>query len=217
MTSPSSWSLSGSHPRHEDRDPTKGRQASPLARTPGLPDDAFEHDGLITKRHLRASALAHLAPLPGELLWDLGAGAGSVGIEWCRAADGCRTIAVERIDHRADRAEANAARLAPAGSFELRRAAVEDVLAELPDPDAVFIGGGASMRVVEHAVGRLPEGGRIVVHGVTVETEELCVAAYRRWGGALSRIAVENAEPIGRLLGWTPARTVVAWSHVVGR
>lgn len=178
--------------------------------TPGLPDDAFDHDGLITKRHMRASALAHLRPLPGELLWDLGAGAGSIGIEWCRL--GGRAVAVERVPDRADRAETNAARLAPDGSYTLVRAAAAEVLADLPDPDAVFIGGGASMAVVEHAVERLAEGGRIVVHGVTVETEELCVAAYRRWGGALSRIAVENAEPIGRLLGWTPARTVVSWA-----
>ncbi|MHA7861359.1 precorrin-6Y C5,15-methyltransferase (decarboxylating) subunit CbiT [Tessaracoccus sp. Y36] len=183
-----------------------------LGRTPGLPEEVFEHDGLITKRTLRAGALAHLRPMPGELLWDLGAGAGSVGIEWCRAAEGCRCVAVERVDRRADRAEANARRLAPSGSYTLVRGAVEDALAELPDPDAVFIGGGATPALVEQAIGRLPEGGRIVVHGVTVEAEEVCVAAHRRWGGALARVGVEHAEPIGRLLGWTPARTVVTWA-----
>ena len=116
-----------------------------LGRTPGLPEEVFEHDGLITKRTLRAGALAHLRPMPGELLWDLGAGAGSVGIEWCRAAEGCRCVAVERADQRADRAEANARRLAPAGSYTLVRGAVEDALAELPEPDAVFIGGSGTV------------------------------------------------------------------------
>ncbi|GAA4900632.1 hypothetical protein GCM10025789_18910 [Tessaracoccus lubricantis] len=183
-----------------------------LGRAPGLPDDVFEHDGLITKRVLRAAALAFLRPRPGELLWDLGAGAGSVGIEWCRAAEGCRCVAVERVAERADRAEANAARLAPEGAYRLVRATVDGVLTALPNPDAVFVGGGATLAVLEHAVDRLPEGGRLVVHGVTVEAEEVCVAAHRRWGGALARVAVEHAEPIGRLLGWTPARTVVTWA-----
>ena len=188
-----------------------------LGRTPGLPDDAFEHDGLITKRHLRASALAFLRPRPGELLWDLGAGAGSVAVEWCRAADGARAVAVERVEHRADRVAINAAALAPSGAVTLIRAAVDEALGTLPAPDAVFIGGGATFAVIEAAVAALPAGGRIVVHGVTVETEELCSAAYRRWGGELARIHTEQAEPIGRLLGWTPARGVTAWSWTVAR
>lgn len=187
---------------------------SVLGRTPGLPDEVFEHDGLITKRTLRASALAHLRPRPGQVLWDLGAGAGSVGIEWCRAADGCRCVAVEQVGVRADRAEANAARLAPTGAYRLVRGTVDAALPGLPEPDAVFVGGGVSLAVVEHAVGRLAAGGRIVVHGVTVEAEEVCVTAHRRWGGALGRVAVEHAEPIGRLLGWKPARTVVTWAYV---
>lgn len=187
-----------------------------LGRTPGLPDDAFEHDGLITKRHIRAAALAMLRPRPGELLWDLGAGAGSVAIEWCRAADGARAVAVERVPERAARVAANAARLAPAGAVRLVEAPVAAALADLPRPDAVFIGGGATSDLVARAVAVLPDGGRIVVHGVTVEAEEVCVAAFRRWGGQLARLHLEQAEPIGRLLGWTPARAVVSWSHTVG-
>lgn len=188
-----------------------------LGTSPGLPDDVFEHDGLITKRHLRASALAFLRPLPGHLLWDLGAGAGSVAIEWCRAAPGARAVAVERVPERADRVAANAARLTQDGAVTLVRSAVADALAWLPTPAAVFIGGGATMDAVEHSVAALPEGGRILVHGVTVETEELCVAAYRRWGGDLSRLHTEQVAPIGRMLGWTPARTVVAWAWTVAR
>ncbi len=186
-----------------------------LGRTPGLPDDVFEHDGLITKRHIRASALALLRPRAGELLWDLGAGAGSVAIEWCRAADGARAVAVERVPERAARVAANAARLAPAGAVRLVEAGVAESLDGLPRPDAVFIGGGATSSLVERAVDALQAGGRIVVHGVTVEAEEVCVAAYRRWGGQLARLHHEHAAPIGRLLGWTPARAVVSWAYVV--
>ena len=185
-----------------------------LGHAPGLPDEAFSHDGLITKRHLRASALAHLRPVPGALLWDLGAGAGSVAVEWCRGADGARALAVERVGERASRIVDNATRLAPPGAVEVVRASVAEALPALAPPDAVFVGGGATMAVVEAAVDALRGGGRLVVHGVTVETEQLCVDAYRRWGGELARISVERAEPIGRLLGWTPARTVVAWSWV---
>lgn len=110
---------------------------------------------------------------------------------------------------------ANAARLTEAGALTLLRSAVADALPSLPAPSAVFIGGGATMDAVEGAVAALPAGGRIVVHGVTVDTEELCVAAYRRWGGDLARIHTEQAAPIGRMLGWTPARTVTAWAWTV--
>lgn len=180
--------------------------------TPGLPDEAFESDGLITKRVVRASALAHLRPLPGQLLWDIGTGAGSIAVEWCRAADGARAIGVERRADRASRALANAERLTPQGAFHLVEGLAGDVLAELPSPDAVFVGGGATMPVLELAMSALHAGGRLVVHGITVEAELLCVAAHERWGGHLSRIQVENAEPLGSLLGWTPYRTVIQWA-----
>ncbi|RMB62427.1 precorrin-6Y C5,15-methyltransferase (decarboxylating) subunit CbiT [Tessaracoccus antarcticus] len=184
-----------------------------LGRTPGLPDEVFEHDGLITKRHIRATALAHLRPLPGELLWDVGAGAGSVAVEWCRAAEGARAIGIERNSARAARVRANAERLTEPGVLQVVEGSAAGVLDGLPVPDAVFIGGGGTVEVVEHAVARLRPGGRVVVHGITIEAELVCVDAHRRWGGQLSRMQVETAQPLGSLTGWQPARTVIAWVH----
>ena len=189
------------------------RNCHVLGRTPGLPDEVFEHDGLITKRHIRATALAHLRPLPGELLWDVGAGAGSVAVEWCRAAEGATAIGIERNAVRAARARNNAARLTAPGAMRIVDGAAADSLADLPCPDAVFIGGGATLQVVEQAVARLRQGGRLVVHGITIEAEMLGVEAHRRWGGHLSRMQVETAQPLGKLTGWQPARTVIAWVH----
>lgn len=178
---------------------------------PGLPDDAFEHDGLITKRHLRATAFAFLRPRPGALLWDVGAGSGAMGIEWARAAEGAWAIGLERNDERADRAERNVAKIAP-GRVEIRRGAASDLVADLPAPDAVFVGGGATSGVLDWCWEALKPGGCMVVHGVTVETEELCIELYRAHGGTLSRMAVEIAEPLGRFLAWTPLRTVMQWA-----
>lgn len=190
----------------------KDRDGALFGRTAGLPDEAFETDGLITKRVARASALAHLRPLPRQLLWDIGTGAGSIAIEWCRAADGARAIGVERRADRAAVALSNAERLTPEGAFRLVVGPVDEVLAELPTPDAVFVGGGGTMAVLEQCMAALGAGGRIVVHGITVETELLCIAAHQRWGGELARIQVENAQPLGSMLGWTPSRTVIQWA-----
>ena len=189
------------------------RHCHVLGHTPGLPDEVFEHDGLITKRHIRATALAHLRPLPGELLWDVGTGAGSVAVEWCRAADGARAIGIERDTVRAARARANADRLTAPGTMRVVEGPAVDLLDDLPAPDAVFIGGGGTVEVVEHAVHRLRRGGRVVVHGITIEAELLCVEVNRRWGGQLSRMQVETAQPLGNLTGWQPARTVIQWVH----
>ena len=190
------------------------RDTALLGRTPGLPDDVFEHDGLITKRHVRATALAHLRPLPGQLLWDVGTGAASIAIEWCRAAEGARAIGLERDAGRAARARRNIARLTE-DAVEVVEGPATASLAGLPRPDAVFVGGGLSMPVLEQAMAVLPTGGRIVVHGVTLEAELLCAAARERWGGQLSRVQVEVAEPLATLTGWTPARTVIQWHLVV--
>ncbi|WP_116114808.1 precorrin-6y C5,15-methyltransferase (decarboxylating) subunit CbiE [Austwickia chelonae] len=189
---------------------------------PGLPDDVFENDGQLTKRHIRATAIAHLAPTPGALLWDLGAGAGSIGIEWARQHPRNRVVSVERHPDRFARIVRNADRLGVGSQVTVLQAAVAEVLlgdpvaAELAAraPEAVFIGGGAREEIVEAAYEALLPGGRLVVHGVTAETETLAVAAYRRWGGDLARIAVETAEPIGGYIGWSPSRTVVQWSTV---
>ena len=178
----------------------------------GLPDDAFEHDGQLTKRDLRASALARLAPVPGEHLWDVGAGAGSVGIEWMRAHPSCAATAVEADGERAARIVRNASRLGVPGLRVVTGRAPE-VLADLPVPDAVFVGGGATRDgVIEACLAALRPGGRLVVHGVTLETEQLLATLYREHGGELTRIAVETAAPIGSFTGWTPARTVTQWA-----
>lgn len=177
---------------------------------PGLPDDAFAHDGLITKRHVRAGAFAFLRPRPGELLWDVGAGSGAVGVEWCRAASGARAIGVERDPVRAARARENAERFG--ADVTIVEGDAAGVLPTLPTPDAVFVGGGGSAEVVGAAWEALRPGGRIVVHAVTLETEAEAVDRYRRHGGSLTRIAVETAQPIGRFLAWTPARAIVQWA-----
>lgn len=178
----------------------------------GLPDEAFEHDGQLTKRDLRASALARLAPAPGEHLWDVGAGAGSVGIEWMRAHPTCRATAVEADDVRAARIGRNARTLGvPALAVVTGRA--PDALAGLPAPDAVFVGGGATAPgLLDACLAALRPGGRLVVHGVTLETEQLLAAAHRDHGGELTRLSVETAAPIGGFTGWTPARTVTQWA-----
>jgi precorrin-6B C5,15-methyltransferase / cobalt-precorrin-6B C5,C15-methyltransferase len=182
------------------------------AWTAGLPDDAFEHDGQLTKRDLRASALARLAPQPGQLLWDVGAGAGSVGIEWMRAHPRCWTIAVESDAERAARIGRNAARLG-VPTLRVVPGRAPDALADLPAPDAVFVGGGATAPgLVDACLDRLAPGGRLVVHGVTLETESLLTSLYAEHGGELTRLSVEHATPIGSFSGWTPARAVTQWA-----
>ncbi len=178
----------------------------------GLPDEAFEHDGQLTKRDLRASALARLAPAPGQHLWDVGAGAGSVGIEWMRSHPTCTTTAVEGDPVRAERVARNAAALGVPG-LQVVHGRAPDALAGLAAPDAVFIGGGATRPgVLETCRRALAPAGRLVVHGVTVETEVLLAEAYRTHGGELTRIAVETTAPVGTFTGWTPARTVTQWA-----
>lgn len=178
----------------------------------GLPDEAFENDGQLTKRDLRASALARLMPAPGQLLWDVGAGAGSVGIEWMRAHPTCRTVAIEADPERAERVARNAARLGVPG-LDVVTGRAPDVLADLPAPDAVFIGGGATRAgVLEACLEALRPGGRLVVHGVTLETEALLAERHRELGGELTRISVEQVDTIGSFRGWAPLRTVTQWA-----
>jgi precorrin-6B C5,15-methyltransferase / cobalt-precorrin-6B C5,C15-methyltransferase len=178
----------------------------------GLPDDAFEHDGQLTKRDLRAAALARLLPAPGQLLWDVGAGAGSVGIEWMRSHPTCRAVAVEADAGRADRIARNAKRLG-VPALQVIHGGAPGALNDLSAPDAVFIGGGATQSgVLQRCMDALRGGGRIVVHGVTVQTEALLAAAYGEHGGELTRIHVEHAAPVGSFTGWTPARAVTQWA-----
>lgn len=179
----------------------------------GLPDEHFEHDGQLTKRDVRASALSRLAPAPGRLLWDVGAGAGSIGIEWLRAHALTEAVAVEADRERVARIGRNAARL---GVPRLRvvHGTAPDALAALPAPDGVFVGGGATAPgLLELCREALRPGGRLVVHGVTLETEQLVVSAFHEHGGELTRLSVETAAPLGgRFTGWAPARAVVQWS-----
>ncbi|HEY5788575.1 MAG TPA: precorrin-6y C5,15-methyltransferase (decarboxylating) subunit CbiE [Microlunatus sp.] len=187
----------------------------PLGWSAGLPDDAYDHDGQLTKRELRASALSRLAPVPGELLWDLGAGAGSIAIEWARTDPRCRAIAIDRTPDRAARITANAARLGVPG-IQVITADVIESLDWLPQPNAIFVGGGADLDLIRRCWHLLPAGGRLVAHAVTVETEQILLEAWRGFGGELARIGVEKLEPLGGFHGWKPARAVVQWSAVRG-
>jgi precorrin-6Y C5,15-methyltransferase (decarboxylating) len=178
----------------------------------GLPDEAFEHDGQLTTRDARASALARLAPAPGQLLWDVGAGAGSVAVEWSRTDPRCRAVAIERDAGRSARITRNAAELGATGVTVVTGAAPA-ALAGLPAPDAVFVGGGAGgAGVLDTCWQALGTGGRLVVHAVTLETEAQLADRHRRLGGELIRLSVERVEPLGTFRGWVPARPIVQWS-----
>jgi precorrin-6B C5,15-methyltransferase / cobalt-precorrin-6B C5,C15-methyltransferase len=190
------------------------RGTMPLPTTPGLPDGAYESDGQLTKSEVRAITLARLAAVPGQLLWDVGAGAGSIGIEWMRAHPTCRAVAVEASAERAERIVRNASRL---GVPYLRvvHGHAPDVLPRLPTPDAVFIGGGLTTPLLLDACwDALPVGGRLVANAVTVESEAVLGSWHARVGGELVRVSVQRAEPIGSYTGWKPAMPVTIWSAV---
>lgn len=193
----------------------RGPVGSEVSWATGLPDDAFEHDGQLTKRDQRASALARLAPRPGALLWDVGAGAGSVAIEWLRAHPSTAAIAVEDHPERAARIVRNAARLG-VPRLRLVTGRAPAALAELPAPEAIFVGGGATAPdLLDRCRDALAVGGTLVVHGVTIETEGLLLTALGTHGGELTRLSVEHAAPLGgRFHGWRPARTITQWSWI---
>lgn len=183
-----------------------------LGAVPGLPDDAYEHDGQLTKRHVRAATLAALAPAPGELLWDIGGGSGSVGIEWMRVHRACRAVAVERDPVRAERIARNAAALGVPG-LRVVTAAAPDGLTGLDAPDAVFVGGGLTAPgLLDACWSALRPGGRLVANTVTLESEALLAERYRRHGGELVRLAVAHAVPVGGFTGWRQAMPVTQWS-----
>ena len=180
----------------------------------GLPDDWFENDGQITKREVRAATLAALAPRRGEHLWDIGAGSGSVAIEWCLLDPANRATAVELRPERAARIAHNASQFGVPDLAVVVGHAPE-ALAGLPPPDAVFIGGGVgSGALIDQAFAALPLGGRLVVNAVTIETQAVLIAQFRLRGGELTSVAVARADKVGPFHGWRPAMPVTQWAVV---
>jgi precorrin-6Y C5,15-methyltransferase (decarboxylating) len=175
-----------------------------------LPDDCFAHDGQITKQSMRAVTLAALAPRPGELLWDVGAGSGSIAIEWCRSGPGCTAVAFERDEQRRKRITANA--VAFGAKVEVHFDAPE-AFDFVPPPSAIFIGGGLTREgLLDACFERLEVGGRLVANAVTVESEAVLAQWYSRSGGELRRFQHYRGEPVGGFTGWRPALPVTQWS-----
>jgi precorrin-6B C5,15-methyltransferase / cobalt-precorrin-6B C5,C15-methyltransferase len=177
---------------------------TPLNRLPGLPDSAYHHDGQLTKREVRSITLAALAPLPGELLWDVGAGCGSIGIEWLRSHPQCRAIAIEQHAHRLQFISDNMAALGTP-HLQLVQGKAPAALADLPTPDAIFIGGGVTApELLATCWTALRSGGRLVANAVTVESELQLLHWHQQVGGELTRIAIQRTQNIGGFLGWKP-------------
>jgi precorrin-6Y C5,15-methyltransferase (decarboxylating) len=185
--------------------------AQPLPRAPGLDDSLFAHDGQLTKREVRAITLSALRPFPGGLLWDVGAGAGSVGIEWMLAHPSCQAIGIEVRADRAARAAANARALGVPG-LRLVVGEAPAAFADLPAPDALFLGGGANdPGVFDAALAALKPGGIFVANAVTLQTEALLLAHHASRGGELLRIGITRAVAVASMTGWRPAMPVTQW------
>ncbi len=183
-----------------------------LSRLAGLPDNCFDHDGALTKREVRAITLAALGPRPGELLWDIGAGSGSVGIEWMRAHAANRAVAVESRADRADRIRGNAHALGVPG-LQVTHGQAPDVLTGLPQPDAIFIGGGlTSDGVIDACLAALPSDGRLVANAVTVEGEHILQTLHAGQGGALRRIQISALDAVGSYHAFRPALPLTQWT-----
>tara|TARA_Y100001936_G_C16093345_1_gene688853 strand:- start:4349 stop:5563 length:1215 start_codon:yes stop_codon:yes gene_type:complete len=188
-----------------------GQNAMIASTTPGLPDQAFEHDGKITKREVRAATVSALAPLPGQFLWDVGAGSGSVAIEWCRATKGATASAIEQHQDRLGMIRNNALALGTP-NLEIVAGSAPDALNNLSHPDAIFIGGGVSTDgVVEACWDALLPQGRLVANAVTIEGESRLIAAQETYGGELVRFAISRAEAVGSFQGWKPMMPVTQW------
>ena len=198
-----------------------GKPAHALNRLPGLPDSAFEHDGMLTKRTVRAVTLSRLMPARHEVLWDIGCGCGSIAIEWMRAARDAVAVGFDTNPERLAMGRRNAEALGTP-RLELIEGAVPDVLdtvaapkgtkTDMRLPNAIFIGGGVSLDLIRTCLGRLPDNGRMVANAVTLESEAVLAEAHTQFGGDLTRISVETAAPVGRKTGWRAAMTVTQWA-----
>lgn len=189
-----------------------GARVLPL--TPGLDDALFEHDGQITKREVRALTLSALAPRRGETLWDIGAGSGSIAIEWMLADPGLRAFAIEADPERAARISRNASNFG-VPDLNLIIGTAPGALDGLEPPHAIFIGGGGSdSGVLDAAIAALRPAGRLVVNAVTLELETLLLARHAELGGSLMRIAVSRADAVGSMTGWRPAMPITQWAWV---
>jgi len=176
-----------------------------------LPDSAFENDGQLTKQDIRAVTLSALAPHPGQLLWDVGAGAGSIGIEWMLSHPSCRAIAIERDPVRAARIRRNASALG-VPTLQVVEAAAPHGLAALARPDVIFVGGGGGDVAIFEACWRaLESGGRLVVNSVSLQTEALLLRLHEVHGGELRRLSVDSVVKLGTMSGWRPAMPVMQW------
>ncbi|MBR0848545.1 precorrin-6Y C5,15-methyltransferase (decarboxylating) subunit CbiT [Bradyrhizobium diazoefficiens] len=190
----------------------EARGGQGIPRSSGLPDELFIHDGQITKRPVRALALSALAPRPGERLWDIGAGSGSISVEW--ALCGGTAIAIEAREDRAENIRSNAAAFGLAHRVTVVAGQAPQALAALEAPDAVFIGGGLDSAMFDSVWPLLAPGTRLVAHAVTLETEALLGELHRHHGGELMRVEIAHAGPLGRYRSWETARPVVQWSAV---
>jgi len=189
---------------------TAQSQILPVAS--GLADSWFETDGQLTKREVRAVALSSLAPRRGELLWDVGAGSGSVAIEWLLCHPANRAIAIESRADRASRITRNALSLG-VPQLEIITGKAPEAFANLPQPQAIFVGGGGGdTKLLDSAYAALPSGGRLVVNAVTIETEAELISRFKALGGGLLRIEIAHADPLGSFHGWRPALPVTQWS-----
>ena len=192
-----------------------GPGAKVWSRAPGLPEDAFEHDGQITKRHVRAATLAALAPVAGQVLWDVGAGSGSVAIEWMRLGPAMRAVAMERDKGRAAAMARNAANLGVPG-LKIMEGGAPEIFADTPlVPDAVFVGGGVSTPgLLEACWEALRPGGRLVANAVTVQAEARLLDFHQARGGSLTRIGVSHAQPVGALTAFKPLMQVTQYAGI---
>ncbi|GHC78464.1 precorrin-6y C5,15-methyltransferase (decarboxylating) subunit CbiE [Limoniibacter endophyticus] len=188
-----------------------GPKAAIIPYASGRSDDLFEHDGQITKREIRALTLAALSPRYGEILWDVGAGSGSIGIEWMLAHPSLKAIAIEKNGERVERIHRNALRLG-VPELEIVYGAAPEALKGLAQPDAIFIGGGGSEPgVLQAAIDALKHGGRLVANAVTLEMEAMLLSRHEWLGGDLLRLSISRAEPIGTMQGWRPAMPLTQW------